>query len=51
VLLDLMAARKSEIGVINGSIPRVGAEVGLQAPVNATLTAMVLAKERQRGCR
>jgi len=50
VLLDLMAARKSEIGVINGSIPRVGAEVGLQAPVNATLTAMVLAKERQRGC-
>jgi 2-dehydropantoate 2-reductase len=51
VLLDLMARRKSEIGVINGSIPRVGAQLGLQAPTNATLTALVLAKERQLGCR
>jgi 2-dehydropantoate 2-reductase len=51
VLLDLMAKRKSEIGVINGSIPRVGSEVGLEAPANATLTALVLARERQLGCR
>ncbi|HTL26947.1 MAG TPA: 2-dehydropantoate 2-reductase, partial [Burkholderiales bacterium] len=29
VLLDLMAGRKSEIDVINGSIPRVGREVGV----------------------
>jgi 2-dehydropantoate 2-reductase len=50
VLLDLMAKRKSEIGVINGSIPRVARELGLQAPTNETLTALVLAKERQLGC-
>jgi 2-dehydropantoate 2-reductase len=41
VLLDLMARRKSEIGVINGSIPR---------PTNQTLTALVQAKERRLGC-
>jgi 2-dehydropantoate 2-reductase len=51
VLLDLMAKRKSEIDVINGSIPRVGAEVGVAAPVNETLTALVRAKERRLGCR
>jgi 2-dehydropantoate 2-reductase len=50
VLLDLMAKRKSEIEVINGSIPRVGAEVGVFAPVNDTLTALVLEKERRMGC-
>jgi 2-dehydropantoate 2-reductase len=50
VLLDLMAKRKSEIEVINGSIPRVGAEVGVFAPVNDTLTALVLEKERRLGC-
>ena len=42
VLLDLMAKRKSEIDVINGSIPR---------PVNQALTQLVRAKERQLGCR
>jgi 2-dehydropantoate 2-reductase len=41
VLLDLMAKRKSEIEVINGSIPR---------PTNQALTALVLAKERKLGC-
>jgi len=41
VLLDLLAKRKSEIEVINGSIPR---------PANQTLTALVLAKERRLGC-
>jgi 2-dehydropantoate 2-reductase len=51
VLLDLMAKRKSEIDVINGSIPRVGAELGMEAPVNATVTALVKAKERKLGCR
>ena len=50
VLLDLLAKRKSEIDVINGSIPRVARELGLQAPTNETLTALVLAKERQLGC-
>ncbi len=50
VLLDLMAGRKSEIDVINGSIPRVGREVGLAAPVNEAITALVRAKERRLGC-
>ena len=51
VLLDLMNRKRSEIEVINGSIPRVGATVGLAAPVNEALTALVRAKERQLGCR
>jgi 2-dehydropantoate 2-reductase len=50
VLLDLLAKRKSEIDVINGAIPRVGREVGLSAPVNEAMTALVHAKERQLGC-
>jgi len=51
VLLDLMAKRKSEIDVINGSIPRVGAGVGVDAPVNDTVTRLVRAKERALGCK
>ena len=51
VLLDLMAKRKSEIGVINGAIPRVGHQVGVAAPVNETVTALVREKERRLGCR
>ncbi|TAN55838.1 MAG: 2-dehydropantoate 2-reductase [Betaproteobacteria bacterium] len=51
VLLDLMAKRKSEIDVINGSIPRVAKDVGLPAPVNDAITALVRAKERRLGCR
>jgi len=50
VLLDLLARRKSEIDVINGSIPRVGREVGLAAPVNEAITALVHAKERELRC-
>ncbi len=50
VLLDLMAKRCSEIDVINGSIPRVGQKVGVAAPVNETVTALVKAKERALGC-
>jgi len=51
VLLDLMAGRKSEIDVINGSIPRVGQQVGVAAPVNETVTALVKAKETKLGCK
>ncbi|MGH8704386.1 MAG: ketopantoate reductase family protein [Burkholderiales bacterium] len=50
VLLDLLAGRKSEIDVINGSIPRVAKQLGLSAPVNEAITALVRAKERSRGC-
>jgi 2-dehydropantoate 2-reductase len=51
VLLDLMEKRLSEISVINGSIPRVARELGVAAPVNQTVTALVQAKERKLGCK
>ncbi|MEZ5552940.1 MAG: 2-dehydropantoate 2-reductase [Pseudomonadales bacterium] len=47
VLLDLEAGRVSEVGVINGAIPREAEKVGLQAPVNATLTGLIKALEDQ----
>jgi 2-dehydropantoate 2-reductase len=50
VLLDLMAKRRSEIDVINGSIPRVGKTLGIAAPVNDTVTTLVKAKETRLGC-
>ncbi|HEY2501615.1 MAG TPA: 2-dehydropantoate 2-reductase, partial [Mycobacterium sp.] len=46
-LLDHEARRVSEIDVINGAVPRQGARVGVAAPVNATLTALVKSVERQ----
>jgi 2-dehydropantoate 2-reductase len=51
VLLDLMLRRNSEIDVINGSIPRVAKTLGMQAPVNEAVTALVKAKERKLGCK
>jgi 2-dehydropantoate 2-reductase len=46
-LLDHEARRVSEIDVINGAVPRQGARVGVAAPVNATLTALIKSIERQ----
>jgi 2-dehydropantoate 2-reductase len=46
-LLDHEARRVSEIDVINGAVPRQGARVGVDAPVNATLTAIIKSVERQ----
>lgn len=46
LLLDYQAGRKGEIDVINGAIPREGAKVGLEAPVNATLAGLVRVQER-----
>lgn len=46
-LLDHLAHRVSEIDVINGAVVRTAAQVGEQVPVNATLTALVKAVERQ----
>jgi len=51
VLLDLMLKKKSEIDVINGSIPREAKKLGMAAPVNETITALVKAKERKLGCK
>ena len=48
VLLDLTAGRRCEIDVINGAVPRVGRSVGVAAPVNETVTALVKALEA--GC-
>ncbi|MGO9508191.1 MAG: ketopantoate reductase family protein [Mycobacterium sp.] len=48
-LLDHEARRVSEIDVINGAVPRQGARVGVEAPVNATLTAVVMSVERSWG--
>lgn len=41
VLLDLEAGRISEVDVINGAVPVQANKVGLDAPVNSTLTALV----------
>jgi 2-dehydropantoate 2-reductase len=48
-LLDHETRRVSEIDVINGAVPRQGARVGVAAPVNATLTALITSIERQWG--
>lgn len=45
MLLDHLAGRPSEVDVINGAIPRAAAEVGLEAPVNTVVTALIRAKE------
>ena len=45
MLLDHRARRRSEIDVINGAVPRVGAEVGVPTPVNETVVALVRARE------
>ncbi len=50
VLLDLLARRKSEIDVINGAIPREAEKLGMRAPVNEAVSALVRARERQLGC-
>lgn len=46
LLLDHLARRRSEIDAINGAIPREAAKLGRQAPVNATITALVRQRER-----
>jgi 2-dehydropantoate 2-reductase len=46
LLLDHLARRRSEIDAINGAIAPAAAAVGLSAPVNAVVSALVRAKER-----
>jgi 2-dehydropantoate 2-reductase len=45
MLLDHLAGRRSEIDVINGAVPRLGAEVGVATPINETVVALVRARE------
>jgi len=44
LLLDLEAGRRCEIDAINGAIPVEAAKLGLQAPVNEVVTALVRAR-------
>jgi 2-dehydropantoate 2-reductase len=44
MLLDVLAGRPCEIDVINGAIPPAAQQLGLTAPVNETVTALVRAK-------
>lgn len=50
LLLDLLAGRPTEVEWINGSVPREGEKVGVEAPTNALITSLVLAKQT-RGLR
>ena len=45
MLLDRLAGKPSEIDAINGAIPSRATALGLAAPVNATITALVRAGE------
>lgn len=47
VLLDLERGRPTEIEFISGIVAKYGREAGVPAPVNATLTALVKARERR----
>ncbi len=46
MLLDHLAGRRSEIDAINGAIPDAAGAVGLEAPANAAVAAVVRARER-----
>lgn len=48
MLLDLLAGRPCEIDVLNGAIPPAAHEMGLTAPVNETITALVKAKSARQ---
>jgi 2-dehydropantoate 2-reductase len=47
MLLDHLAQRRCEVDVINGAVVAAAASVGLMAPVNETVTALILAREAQ----
>jgi 2-dehydropantoate 2-reductase len=51
MLLDHMAGRLSEIDAINGAIPPAAKAVGVAAPYNEVISALVRAKERRMGVR
>ncbi len=51
MLLDYMAGRMSEIDAINGAIPPAAEAVGVPAPFNTVVSALVRAKEKKLGVR
>ena len=48
LLQDLEAGRQTEVDYINGAVPREAARIGLAAPVNTVLTALVKSHESRR---
>lgn len=46
MLSDLTRCRETEVEFINGAIARTARELGIEAPINDTLYAMVKAKEK-----
>ncbi len=46
MLLDQIARRHSEIDVINGAVPQQAKKVGLSAPINETVVALVKQREQ-----
>ncbi len=51
MLQDVLRRRRTEVEAINGAVARAGAEIGVEAPVNAALAALVGAVERGYGRR
>jgi 2-dehydropantoate 2-reductase len=51
MLLDLMAGRRTEVDFINGAIPRAARDVGVAAPFNEAITALVKVRENAREIR
>ncbi|NYT37606.1 2-dehydropantoate 2-reductase [Allopusillimonas soli] len=49
MLLDAIAGRRGEIDAINGSIPRLGAPLGVPTPVNDVIVGIVKARESRLG--
>ena len=47
MLLDHLARRRSEIDAINGMVPLVSSEAGLNAPYNEVVSAIVRAREAE----
>ena len=51
MLLDYLEGRQSEVDYINGAIPAEGEKVGVAAPFNTLVTALVRIKEKKIGVR
>jgi 2-dehydropantoate 2-reductase len=51
MLLDYMAGRMSEIDAINGAIPPAAEAVGVHAPFNTVVSALMRAREKKLGVR
>lgn len=47
MLLDHMARRRSELDAINGQVPALGAELGIETPYNQTLCAVLRMREAE----